>query len=218
MHLQAIEYLYFQVGRSLAQPTAHSGRTSVAHRPHPQAPLPKQLPLPNNIYGIQFADLPSQQKPLHGRASSFAQSMASLDHFMSSPTHDSITTDLSPKRVSPDGVSESNECSSARLQASASTVDNSGGAVSESAKRRGGSIAPPGHARWNPVHQWHQQQTSGSKHDLDSMLSAKALVPQRKAVPALTYVALPRYNVDDMLKCVSDSPTSVFHRGVDRPI
>ena len=186
MHLQAIQYPYFQVGRSLAQPTAHSGRTSVAHRPHPQAPLPKQLPVPNNTHGIQFADLPSQQKPLHGRASSFAQSMASLDHFMSSPTHDSITANLSPKRVSPDGVSESNERSSARLQASASTVDNSGGAVSESAKKRGDSIAPSGRARWNPVHQCHQQLASGSKHDsLDSMLSAKALVPQRKAVPAL---------------------------------
>ena len=104
---------------------------------------------------------------------------------MSSPTHASTTTDLSPKRVSPDGVSESNDHGSAGLQTSGFTADNIDGQanVSESVKKH--SVAQSGRARWNPVHQWHQQQTGGIKHEgLDSMLSAKALVPQRKAMPA----------------------------------
>ena len=185
--VQALQYPYFQVGRSLAQPTSHTGRTSVTHRPHPQAPLPKQPPAPSNVHGSQFADVPTQQKPSHGRESSFAQSLASLDHFMSSPTHNSATVDLSPKRVSPDGVSESNEHGSARLQTLGSTADNVVGQVnmSETAKKHVDNVAHSGRARWNPVHQWHQQQSGGVRHEgLDSMLSAKALVPQRKAIPA----------------------------------
>ena len=106
---------------------------------------------------------------------------------MSSPTHNSIATDLSPKRVSPDGVSESNEHSSARLLGSRSTADNIAGqtSVAESVKTCVDTVAPSGRARWNPVHQWQQQKNGGARQEgLDSMLSAKALVPQRKAAPA----------------------------------
>lgn len=176
--VQALQYPYFQVGRSLAQPTTQTGRTSVARKTQPQAPLPKQLAAPNNV---------QQQKPPLGRDSACTQSITSLDHFMLSPTHTSIVTDLSPKRVSPDGVSESNEHDSARLQASRSTA----GEVSEQAtvvgsvKTHVDSIAPSGRARWNPVHQW-QQQAGGATQEggIDSMLSAKSIVPQWKAVQA----------------------------------
>ena len=177
--VQALQYPYFQVGHSLAQPTAHTGRTSVARKAQPQAPLPKQLAAPNNV---------QRQKPLRGRDSSCTASMTSLDHFMLSPTHTSVIPDLPPKRISPDGVSESNDHDSARLRGSKSTADRVGEQPTavEAVNSHVDSVAPSGRARWNPVHQRQQQQASGAAQEggIDSMLSAKSIVPQWRTVQA----------------------------------